>query len=192
MLRLTLAALAAAAAFATFSCGGGGNGGTGGGSGGSGGGTGGGSGACDTLNVTSGWQVYLAADGGPNPTVGSASGSVKSCTTNNKTRVILDVTLTQPDGGPSANRAYGAHVHVNACDVMQAGGHYKNDPDAGASATNELWLDFTTDATGHGTADKTADWTVRTGQAKAVVIHANMTDAMGAAGAKLVCVGTPF
>jgi Cu-Zn family superoxide dismutase len=108
------------------------------------------------------------------------------------TRVVLDVTLLQPDGGPSANRPYGAHVHVAKCNQMQAGGHYRNDPDAGASATNELWLDFTTNAAGMGTADHTAGWLVRPGAANAVVIHANSTDAMGVAGSKLVCVDVNF
>ncbi|NEB78777.1 superoxide dismutase family protein, partial [Streptomyces sp. SID14478] len=52
-------------------------------------------------------------------------------------------------------RAYGAHVHQKPCgaDPAAAGGHYQHvvDPRR-ADAGNEVWLDFTTDAAGRGTA----------------------------------------
>ena len=83
-------------------------------------------------------------------------------------------------------------MHVASCAAGQAGGHYRNDLDAGASASNELWLDFTSSATGDGNADVTGAFLVRPGQAKAVVIHDHTTDSAGVAGAKLLCVDVPF
>lgn len=147
---------------------------------------------CNTIATTGPWTVFPSADGGVNTVVSAATGSVKSCTENGKTRVVLAVNLIGADGGVSVGRAYGAHAHVANCSAGQAGGHYRNDPDAGASASNELWLDFATSATGDGAADVTSSFLVRTGQAKAVVIHDHTTDGLGAAGAKLVCVDVPF
>jgi Cu-Zn family superoxide dismutase len=46
---------------------------------------------------------------------------------------------------------------------------------------NEIWLDFTTDAAGKGMADRTVDFKVRPGEAKAIVIHAMMTGSGGVA-----------
>src|SRR6185295_19423630 len=115
-----------------------------------------------------------------------ATGTVKSCTTAaNVTRIIMNVTLTQPDAGAINMRMFGSHVHVAACNVGQAGGHYRDDAGAGASSTNEFWLDFTTDATGAAMVDKTGTFAIRDGGAKAIVIHASPTDMMGAAGSKL-------
>src|SRR4051812_39367489 len=95
------AAMVAAVSVASLggsSCGSGGTGGgtaggSAGGSAGSGGSGGGpaGSGTCDTINVSNGWTVFPDTDGGVNPIVGTASGSVKSCTAGGKTRVILNV-----------------------------------------------------------------------------------------------------
>ncbi len=147
---------------------------------------------CNTIATTGPWAVFPSADGGANTVVQSATGSLKSCTENGKTRVVLAVNLIGADGGVSAGRAYGAHVHVANCSAGQAGGHYRNDPDAGASSSNEVWLDFTTSATGDGAADSTTAFLVRPGQAKAVVIHDHTTDSAGVAGTKLVCVDVPF
>jgi Cu-Zn family superoxide dismutase len=99
--------------------------------------------------------------------------------------VSLAVTGTEP------NRMYGAHVHVLACDAG-AGGHYRNDADAGATATNEVWLDFMSDAKGAGTALATTSWPIHTGKAHSVVIHDHTTAAGGAAGAKLTCIDVGF
>ncbi|MEV1018960.1 superoxide dismutase family protein [Streptomyces sp. NPDC050264] len=87
--------------------------------------------------------------------------------------------------------AYGAHVHQKPCgaDPAAAGGHYQHvvDP-ARANAGNEVWLDFTTDATGKGTATVRKAWGLRSGEARSVVIH----DVPGGAGARVACFTVPF
>jgi Cu-Zn family superoxide dismutase len=84
---------------------------------------------------------------------------------------------------------------------MTAGGHYQDKTaaagiDASASdfanPMNEIWLDFMTDAAGKGMADRTVDFKVRPGEAKAIVVHAMMTQTGGAAGTKLACLNIAF
>lgn len=110
-----------------------------------------------------------------------------------KTRFVLSVT------GLPANTTFGSHLHKLACNDTQAGGHYQNllPPDGGVPAdvannTNEVWLDFTTDATGAGKSETTVAWVPRAGGAKAIVIHAMKTADGGAAGAKLACTSMVF
>jgi superoxide dismutase, Cu-Zn family len=112
-----------------------------------------------------------------------------------KTRFNLNVT------GLPMNRSFGSHLHKLACADNKAGGHYQNviPGDGGAAndplianAMNEVWLDFTTDATGKGTAVATVNWKPRAGEAKAIVIHDMTTGSGGAAGPKLACVGMSF
>ncbi|HEY9468490.1 MAG TPA: hypothetical protein VIQ76_02635 [Propionibacteriaceae bacterium] len=53
--------------------------------------------------------------------------------------------------GPSAvpEGGYGAHLHVNSCDDPAGpGGHYQNNPTAGANRTNEVWFDLVPDEDG--------------------------------------------
>jgi superoxide dismutase, Cu-Zn family len=97
--------------------------------------------------------------------------------------------------------AYGAHVHKLACADMMAGGHYQNVPPMGdaaandpavATAANEVWLDFTTDAMGAATKELFSTFRPRAGEAKSIVVHAMMTGAGGAAGAKLACLNIAF
>jgi Cu-Zn family superoxide dismutase len=85
---------------------------------------------------------------------------------------------------------------------MLAGGHYQDKPAAAADAAatdpafgnpmNEVWLDFTTDAAGKGMAERTVDFRIRPGEAKAIAVHAMMTGAGGVAGAKLACLNIAF
>jgi Cu-Zn family superoxide dismutase len=85
---------------------------------------------------------------------------------------------------------------------MAAGGHYQDKPAAAADAAatdpmfgnpmNEVWLDFTTDAAGKGMSERTVDFRIRPGEAKAIVVHAMMTGAGGVAGTKLACLPIAF
>ncbi|MBO1333096.1 superoxide dismutase family protein [Streptomyces sp. VRA16 Mangrove soil] len=87
--------------------------------------------------------------------------------------------------------AYGAHVHQKPCgaDPADAGGHYQNVPDPGhVSAENEVWLDFTVDASGNGVAGVRKAWGLRPGEAGSVVLH----DVPGGAGARVACFTVPF
>ena len=135
------------------------------------------------------------ADGGANPATGIRGTASAVRVGDGGMRLTLTVT------GLPASRMFGSHVHKLACSDTMAGGHYENDPapaDAGANAaayataTNEVWLDFTTDATGGATSTATETWVPRAGQANAIVVHDHMTAAGGVAGAKLACLPIPF
>lgn len=113
------------------------------------------------------------------------------------TQVRLQVSGLQP------SRAYGAHLHKKACGATPAaaGGHYQNIPDPVqpstnpkfANPSNEVWLDFMTDAHGAASAQATVPFAFRTGAQgpQSVVIHAMKTMTMdgkaGTAGPRLAC-----
>jgi len=114
--------------------------------------------------------------------------------------------------GFTANETYGAHAHYKPCGATggAAGAHYQNveerpgnevtastDP-AYANPDNEVWLDFTTDSEGNGSAQTVVDWQFRpSASGRSVVIHANHTShggtpPAGNAGARLGCLSVPF
>jgi Cu-Zn family superoxide dismutase len=115
--------------------------------------------------------------------------------------VTLEVTGLLP------NHHYGAHAHTNACGAAPAdsGPHFQHQKDpvspsvdpAYANAQNEVWLDFTTDAQGKGTATSTVAWDFTDAAHPAsVVVHANHTSTepgkAGTAGDRLACVDVGF
>jgi Cu-Zn family superoxide dismutase len=61
-----------------------------------------------------------------------------------------------------------------------------------ANSANEAWLDFTTDASGAGSAEVTVAWRPRSGGANAIIVHALATMEGGVAGARLACTNMPF
>ena len=86
-------------------------------------------------------------------------------TANDQTIVTVHVTGLLPD------TAYGSHVHKQACNDGDAGGHYKHDPSGIATPPNEIWPAFTTNADGIGAGNAVAEW--RAGStAISVVVHA--------------------
>src|SRR5690242_17017375 len=105
------------------------------------------------------WMVYADpyGNGNPNPAMG-ITGSAEAVANGAGMRLSLTVSTLPP------NRAFGSHLHKLACDNMKAGGHYQdmpfptgsnaNDP-MFANATNEAWLDFTTDAMGKAQSQST-------------------------------------
>jgi Cu-Zn family superoxide dismutase len=109
-----------------------------------------------------------------------------------RTTVRLRVSGVRP------GHAFGAHVHGKPCgaDPAAAGGHYQNRVDPVQPSTdpryvnaqNEVWLDFTSDARGRGTARATHTWGFRDGEARSVVIH----DEPGTKGARVACFTVPF
>ncbi|WP_433243132.1 superoxide dismutase family protein [Streptosporangium sp. CA-135522] len=106
--------------------------------------------------------------------------------------VLATSTLTVE--GLLPNRTYGAHLHVNPCGIEpeDAGSHYQH-AHAHASADNEVWLDFTTDAEGSATATAKQDWAFVPGRVPhSLVIHAKRTRKAGAkagtAGPRVACV----
>lgn len=101
--------------------------------------------------------------------------------------------------GLPANREFGSHVHVSACNTSKAGVHYRNTLGtgaAGATPDNEVWLDFETNDAGNATAKATVAWTFRPDLANAVVIHDRHTThggtGAGTAGSKLACLDVDF
>ena len=119
------------------------------------------------------------------------------------TRIQLAVTGLRPD------RAYGAHLHKNPCgeSASAAGPHYQHQPDPAASASppsvdpayanpeNEVWLDFTTDASGAATSTANQPWTFGATRPGSLVIHAEKTNTApghaGDAGARVACQTLP-
>ncbi|MEP6665974.1 MAG: superoxide dismutase [Nocardioidaceae bacterium] len=108
------------------------------------------------------------------------------------------------------NREYGAHAHRFVCgatDPLAAGGHFQYNPDPVqpsvnpefANPDNEIWLDFTTDGTGSGSAQTVVDWQFpnTAGQrAHSVVIHDHHTatgsGVAGTAGPRYGCLTVAF
>jgi Cu-Zn family superoxide dismutase len=104
------------------------------------------------------------------------------------------------------NREYGAHAHAKPCgDTGDAAGpHYQHledpvkpsvDPTY-ANPSNEIWLDFATDASGRGLAASKVDWTFGERRAQSVVIHETHTHThpgqAGTAGPRLACLNVGF
>jgi Cu-Zn family superoxide dismutase len=108
--------------------------------------------------------------------------------------------------GLEPNRAYGAHVHVRPCgaDPLASGPHFQNVPDpvtpstdpAYANPSNEVWLDFTTNALGIGRAVSHVAWRFDGRPAASVVIHEHHTHTApgeaGTAGSRLACANVAF
>lgn len=119
-------------------------------------------------------------------------------------------TVTFSARGLAPNRDFGVHVHTRACGPQpsDSGPHYQNvlDPAATAEAPssdpayanpqNEVWLDVTTDASGHAQASTAVEWEFRDGEANSLVLHAQHTmtgpGQAGMAGDRLACVDEEF
>ena len=127
-----------------------------------------------------------------------AKAKVTVTVTGKSTEVALRVT------GLQAGRVYGAHLHKKSCGAKpaDAGSHYQNtsDPEQPstnprfANPSNEVWLDFTTDADGVAQSKAVVPFLLRAGAdgPHSLVIHARhtMTAAgkAGTAGTRLACV----
>jgi hypothetical protein len=127
-----------------------------------------------------------------NPTDG-ASARVQAVAHGAGTTVTLHVDgLTAPAG-----TTLGAHVHTGPC-VADGGGaagpHFNIDVSTGTvpaevSDRTEVWLDITATGDGVGHAVAQVPFHIPAGEAQSVVIHALPTDHVGAAGARLACLG---
>lgn len=116
-------------------------------------------------------------------------------------------TVTLEVAGLRPNRAYGAHAHTKPCGGTgdDAGPHYQFEQDpvtpsvdpAFANPENEIWLDFSTDDSGAGTATATVDWAFPADRrAESVIIHGMPTATgpgeAGTAGERPACVTVDF
>lgn len=117
--------------------------------------------------------------------------------------------------GLAVNATYGAHAHYKPCGstAAAAGAHYQNleerpgdevtpSTTAGyANSANEVWLDFTTDDEGNGSAQTVVGWQFRPSPYasgnRSVIIHRELTSQGGTppagnAGPRLGCISVPF
>ncbi|MFD8496900.1 superoxide dismutase family protein [Amycolatopsis sp. NPDC059657] len=129
-----------------------------------------------------------------------AKAVVATSVADGKTKVTLEVS------GLLSGRMYGAHAHTKACGAKaaDAGPHYQDKKDpvqpsvdpAFANASNEIWLDFTTNDKGEAVATTTVPWLFPKGGANSVVLHANHTSTetgkAGTAGDRLACITAAF
>ena len=174
--------------------------------------------AVGLLAVACGRQAPVAHPPAHSPTVAGirlAGGGTLTATAGPKASVIAYDTALAPAGasvevvaesgavlatstvtvaGLLPNRTYGVHLHVNPCGLKpeDAGAHYQH-AHTHASSDNEVWLDFTTDASGAATATATQDWAFVPGRLpRSLVIHAEKTRTTGAeagmAGPRVACV----
>ena len=91
-----------------------------------------------------------------------------------------------------AGTTFGAHVHRGTCvpgNGASAGPHFNitGQPPTAVTAETEIWLDFTVNGGGRGSALSVVPFEVPAGAASSIVIHAEPTDAGGGAGARLAC-----
>jgi Cu-Zn family superoxide dismutase len=124
-----------------------------------------------------------------NPTDG-AYAQVAATGSGASTTVYLVINGLSP---AAAGEVHGAHVHTGPCiagDGTSAGPHFNiGGP---ASATTEVWLDFTIQPNGAGYASTTVPFVIPPGGAKSVVIHATPTQPGGGAGARIACLPVLF
>jgi Cu-Zn family superoxide dismutase len=90
-------------------------------------------------------------------------------------------------------RTYGAHLHTKPCGPKgeDAGPHYQHVPGQ-VSAASEVWLDFTTDASGAGHSTARNDWALDSARLpRSLIVHAKPTTTsgpdIGAAGDRAAC-----
>lgn len=104
----------------------------------------------------------------------SGSGSITRAN-DGTTKAGISLQNLQPNTG------YMVHVHDQPCGFASAGGHYKIDYGiATAEATNEIWLNFTSNDAGAGGNDASINHVARA-EAQSIVIHSM-------AGTKLACI----
>ena len=130
-----------------------------------------------------------------------ARGAVQSRSGEGTTTVMLAFRSLAPQ------RFYGAHVHSRRCGERSedAGPHFQYSPDpvqpsidpTFANPQNEIWLDFTTDATGAGSAESTVAWTFPNDRRPgSVIVHAMQTSTepgkAGTAGDRVACISVDF
>lgn len=132
-------------------------------------------------------------DGTANPAANIRGNAGFVYTGSGKSYVFLSV------AGLPEGRTFGAHVHRLSCADNKGGTHYQHIPSpttptdpAYANEANEVWLDFTTDNKGRAIQVAKAAFRIRSGEAKAILVHTNPTGVGGVAGAKLACIDVAF
>jgi Cu-Zn family superoxide dismutase len=122
------------------------------------------------------------------------------------TKIPYGMVVRLTAAGLIPRRAYGAHLHTMPCTAVpdEAGPHYQHRQDPSspsvdpsyANPHNEVWLDFTADASGSATAVSRQDWSVGpAAMPRSLVIHAERTSMAagmaGKAGPRAACLTLP-
>jgi hypothetical protein len=98
--------------------------------------------------------------------------------TNDRTTFRIRVRGIEPSTVPAGG--YVAHLHVNSCDDPAGpGGHYQNEPGAGANRVNEVWFDLQPDKHGVATDQTTVKFVPADEGQMSVVIHEGNAAAAG-------------
>ena len=134
-----------------------------------------------------------------NPAVVPAGATARLTITKTPNGATVRLSVT----GMVPRRAYGAHLHTDPCTgaPAAAGPHYQHvhDPasppsgDPGyANPRNEVWLDFTADAAGVGSAAAVQGWSFdETRPPRSLIVHAEVTrterGVAGMAGPRVAC-----
>ncbi|WP_437683916.1 hypothetical protein [Sorangium sp. So ce131] len=116
---------------------------------------------------------------------GGVFGGVLADAFGGRTTAELDIRRAPP------NKRWGAIAHVDSCRVNQGGARYRNNPAAGSSATNEIWLDVEIDASGRGTSRTVVNFVVPPNGAKSLVLYQNPA-ASGNVGNRIACINFPW
>ena len=114
--------------------------------------------------------------------------------------------VTLQVAGMVPRRSYGAHLHTSPCTAIpaQAGPHYQHEPDpkatpsepstdpAFANPANEVWLDFTADASGAASTTAVEDWAFDEDHPPgSLIVHSDVTrtgaGVAGMAGPRVAC-----
>ncbi|WP_431899662.1 superoxide dismutase family protein [Nonomuraea sp. bgisy101] len=115
------------------------------------------------------------------PSGAQASVTVESADGQTRTSFVAEGLL--PD------RKYGVHLHTKPCGLKpdDSGPHFQH-AHASPSATNEVWLDITTDRSGAATSAARNPWALTPDRVPhSLVIHASATATDGTAGARVAC-----
>ena len=75
--------------------------------------------------------------------------------------------------GLASRKTYTVHAHTGSCSSSSAssGGHYQHVVGGAVDDENELWLGFTTNLAGNGSAQSVVGWEFRPGAALSVTFH---------------------
>ncbi len=157
--------------------------------------------------VLGGATIAAAGPGVPKPVVFATGGLTDLATTSSNPTDGAKATFLATAGpagthavlivkglAPSAvGSTFGAHVHIGSCVAgapSTAGPHYNSG--GPADSQHEIWLDFTVLPGGVGVGQTTVPFTIPSGGARAVVIHALPTGPGGIAGPRLACLPVQF
>lgn len=123
--------------------------------------------AADGAQVTEGMVVTTPAGGERNYAVTGKASMIR--TPNEKTTVDLQV------AGLHADEKYPSHVHNLLCEEKGGGGHYQHEKGGKVDAVNEIWLTFTSNDAGIGSAKGSHSHMARP-DAQSIVIHDSTPD----------------